>query len=89
MKKLILSISLAFICLQFTNAQSTREKISYVSPKKDTLILPNDNIGELIASTWDDVKTKKPVIIFTDMNTIKRKNELLFANREEKKQPKK
>jgi hypothetical protein len=52
------------------------ERVSYVSLKRDTLILPDDNLGRLIHATWKDVpKSKQPVIIFADAVTIKKKNE--------------
>jgi len=83
MKQLLLTITLAFLCIQYNQAQTTTERISYVSPKQDTLILPDNELGKLIAQTW--VKPKKltptPVILFTDEETIKFKNEVLFANR--------
>jgi len=42
-------------------------KVSTVSPTRDTLWLLDEQIGYLIASTWDTYPTpeKKPVIIFT------------------------
>ena len=56
------------------------ERVSYVSLKRDTLILPNDKLGKLIYSSWNDTpKHKQPVIIFADAVTIKNKNEVLYA----------
>lgn len=54
----------------------TNQKVSYISPKKDTLILPKNQIGVLIAETWDKkpIKEKRPIIIFADENTINRLN---------------
>ena len=54
----------------------TNQKVSYISPKKDTLILPKNQVGVLIAETWDKtpIKEKRPVIIFADENTINRLN---------------
>lgn len=83
MKKLLLIITLGLLCVQYNQAQTN--KISYVSPKKDTLILPDNDFGKLIASTWVNVPNKaKPVILFTDEDTIKRKNEMLFDNRKKR-----
>ena len=70
MKKLFTLIAMV-ICITAT-AQSN-QKVSYVSPKKDTLMLPKDNFGKLIAQTWDGVK-KKPIIIFADQSVIDKKN---------------
>jgi len=78
MKQILLTLTLAFVCIQYNQAQTTGNKISYVSIHKDTLILPDDELGKLIASTWvDRPLSKKPVIILTDEDTIKRKNEWL------------
>jgi hypothetical protein len=78
MKRILLTLTLAFVCIQYNQAQTTSVKISYVSPQKDTLILPDDDLGKLIASTWVDRPVgKTPVIILTDEDTIKRKNEWL------------
>lgn len=73
MKIILTLIALAF-CLG-SNAQSN-QKVSYVSPKKDTLILPKDDLGKLIAQTWDNTK-KKPTIIFADQSVIDNKNNRL------------
>jgi len=73
MKKLV-TLIIMVICIT-TNAQ-TNKKVSYISPKKDTLILPKNQVGVLIAETWDKnpIKEKRPVIIFADENTINRLN---------------
>jgi len=71
------------ICLSlFINAQ-TDKKVSYVSDNKDTLMLPNTDLGKLIASTWKDTpsKEKKPIIVFADEQTIKTKNEYAVDRR--------
>jgi hypothetical protein len=70
MKKLLTLILMA-ICIAST-AQSD-EKLSYVSPKKDTLMLLNDSFGKLIAKAWDGEK-KKPIIVFADQSVIDNKN---------------
>lgn len=46
-------------------------------------MLPNNDLGKLIASTWKDTpsKEKKPTIIFADESTIKAKNEYVFDRR--------
>ncbi len=70
MKKLLTIIFMA-ICIVAT-AQSD-EKISYVSPNKDTLMLLNDSFGKLIAKAWDGEK-KKPIIVFADQSVIDNEN---------------
>jgi hypothetical protein len=85
MKKIIITLSLAILCIQM-NAQSTYPNtIAYVSPKKDTLMLPNDDFGKLVASTWIDTPIKsRPVILLVTEDTIKRKNEELYLKKEKK-----
>lgn len=55
-------------CFNFFS-QEKEYQISYVSKNRDTLWLINDNVGKLIASSWDDTKNKekKPVIIMVDV----------------------
>lgn len=50
-----------------TDGEKKPTRVSTVSPNKDTLWLVDEQIGYLIASTWDNFPTgeKKPVIIFT------------------------
>ena len=73
MKQTLLIILLA-IC-QISMAQTTEESISYVSPTKDTLMLPNDEIGVIIKDVWTKPTIyKQPVIIITDEKTIKLMN---------------
>ena len=51
-------------------SQTEHERISVVSPDKDTLWLLNDDTGQLIAHSWIDYKDtleqKKPVILLVD-----------------------
>ena len=64
---------------------SIGQTITYVSPKKDTLILPNNEVGILIKTIWDKEHEKKtPVILFADETTINKKN--YFLKRSLKKQ---
>lgn len=69
--KITLTLIAMVICIT-TTAQSN-QKISYVSPKRDTLMLPNDKFGKLIAKTWDN-EEKKPIIVFVDQSVIDKKN---------------
>ncbi len=52
-------------------------RVSYISPSKDTLMLPKDTLGTLIAKCWDNTSEKKPVILFVDVYTIRQRNEWL------------
>lgn len=83
MKQLLLTITLFLFCIQFSTAQKT-QKIAYVSPKKDTLMLPNNELGMLILDTWYcNPIVPQPVIILTDEDTIKVMN-VLYENRKKK-----
>lgn len=82
MKQTLLIIALVF-CIQSNQAQT--KSISYVSPKKDTLVLPNDELGKTIGETWGIIPIKEqPVIIFADEEIIYRKNLVLYENRKKK-----
>ena len=82
MKKSIITLTLVCLSL-FINAQSNNTHVSYISTNKDTLMLPNTDLGKLIASTWKDTpsKEKKPIIVFADEQTIKTKNEYAVDRR--------
>lgn len=74
MKKLFLSITLIIIFSQVM-AQDINQKISYVSPNRDTLMLPDNIHGHLIKSTWAEVKKRKrPVIIIASEEDIAQMN---------------
>jgi hypothetical protein len=82
MKKTIITLTL--ICLSlFINAQSDAN-VSYISKDKDTLMLPNNQLGKLIASTWKDTpsKEKKPIIVFADEKTIRQRKQQAIASRD-------
>ena len=46
-------------------------------------MLPNNDLGQLIASTWKDTKSteKKPIIVFADEKTINIKNQYAVDRR--------
>lgn len=68
MKKLLLLTSI--LCV-FTAVSQTEKDVSYVSPNKDTLILPNDDIGYMISDSWKDtVKSQQPKILFATPSAI-------------------
>lgn len=74
MKKLFLAIT-AIILFSQVMAQDVNKKISYVSPGRDTLMLPNNTSGRMVKSMWNDVKKRKrPVIIMTSEEVIAQMN---------------
>lgn len=55
---------------QFAFAQD--ESVGYSTSNKDTLYLVNDEAGRLIDQLWsNEPNESKPVIIFTDIYTIR------------------
>ena len=69
-----------------TEYRAYGERVSYVSAKQDTLILPDNSLGKLIHATWKDIpKHNQPVILFADVATIQQRNEsVLVANSKKK-----
>lgn len=53
----------------------TKHVVSVVTPKKDTLYLYNDQVGQCIADFWHNPTTKgdKPVIVLTNNTASIRK----------------
>ncbi len=83
MKKLLMfGISIAL----YQSIQAQNPRISYISSKKDTLILPDNRLGKLICEAWDyGPKTeKKPVIQFASEQKIRSLNQKIYANRQKK-----
>lgn len=67
----VLIVFLFFIQFyQCFSQKNTEPRISCVSKNRDTLWLINDDIGRLVAKSWDETKIpineKKPVIIIVD-----------------------
>ena len=54
----------------------SQSNVSYVSPDKDTLILVNNELGDLISQTWSlyTYGDKKPKIIFASEQYITMRN---------------
>lgn len=69
MKKFCILVFLLFQGQAYSQ-NSGHERISLVSPNKDTLWLINDDIGNLIAYSWKDYEDtpeqKKPVILLVN-----------------------
>ena len=80
MKTILLTLALAFITCQYSTAQV--KQITYVSLKKDTLILPNNDLGKEIHSTWESIpKKERPVILFDTEARIQRRNKQLYVQK--------
>lgn len=63
---------------------NSQNQISYVSEQKDTLILPNNDVGYFIKDSWDTIpKSERPVIMFASEWTIAVKNRKLFKKEEQ------
>jgi hypothetical protein len=62
------------------NGQSLSNKITYVSPNKDTLLLPDNEIGRIILQVWEisTYPIEKPLILVVPVEVIRRKNYFLL-----------
>lgn len=71
-----LIVFILFILSYNISVAQTDSNISYVSPMKDTLMLPNDDIGHIIKEVWATTTNFffKPVILLVDEETIKKRN---------------
>ena len=85
MKKSILSILLV-IYAHTVNSQSINTRISYISINKDTLMLPDNEIGRIILKVWEDQKFSitKPLIVMVPEKLIRTKNYYYLINKEKK-----
>ena len=75
MKKICILLFLLFQGVAYSQ-NNEHERISFVSPSKDTLWLLNNDTGHLIAHSWenyeDTPEQKKPVILLVDVLPIDR-----------------
>jgi hypothetical protein len=75
MKKICILLFLLFQGVAYSQ-NNEPERISFVSPSKDTLWLLNNNIGQFIAHSWKDYEDtpeqKKPVILLVNILPIDR-----------------
>ena len=59
--------------------------ISFISENRDTLMLPDDDLGREIANIWDNVNIieKKPVIVYAseDIIAILKKRRIYYKNK--------
>lgn len=69
MKNICLTLSLLFSSLAYSQ-NNEHQRISLVSPNRDTLWLLNNDTGNLIAHSWENYEDtpdqKKPVILLVD-----------------------
>jgi hypothetical protein len=60
------------------------QRVSFISKNRDTLILPNDEFGQLIYQSWDRVTTEnKPKILFATVGYINAKNQFYYGKKED------
>jgi hypothetical protein len=75
MKKICILSFLLFQVVAYSQ-KTERERISVVSPDRDTLWLINNNTGNLIAHSWEEYQDtpeqKKPVILLVDVLPVDR-----------------
>ena len=78
---LILLLSLTFtVQAQTTSSDSS---ISYISPMKDTLLLPDDEVGRCIYTIWlnDREFKQKPIVLITSAEFIQTRRKQYLANK--------
>jgi hypothetical protein len=75
MKKIYILLFLLFQGVAYSQ-KTEHERISVVSPSKDTLWLINNSTGHLIAHSWEEYQDtpeqKKPVILLVDVLPVDR-----------------
>jgi hypothetical protein len=79
MRKTLLILT-TILCVCVASAQDKElTHVSYISPNKDTLMLPNDVVGALINETWfDTLESERPKIVFASPLTIAMLNRRLY-----------
>ncbi len=83
MKKTILILSL--LSAQFLKAQNIKESVSYISPLKDTLMLPNNDLGQIIRDVWISKPINNtPIIILVSESKIARMKEINYYSNKNK-----
>ena len=84
MKKLFI-ILLFFSKFCFSQEEALlNQKVSFISKNRDTLILTNDDLGQLIYQSWDGVTSEnKPKILFATIGYINSKNQYFYGKKEE------
>jgi len=77
-------LGLALLVSQFYIGQTTR--ITYISHKRDTLILPDNDLGKHIYKAWEYApkSEKRPIIQFATEKKIKSLNQKLYTSRQKK-----
>lgn len=76
------TITILLMMISFNS--NSQKQISYVSQNKDTLILPNNNLGYSILGIWDKIpESERPKILFASEWTIAVKNRKLFKKEEQ------
>jgi len=73
-KLILMMVLISSICL-------SQKRISYVSCDKDTVLLPNNELGMRLYTSWFDIKeTERPVILLATEKYIDEKNNIKFIN---------
>lgn len=70
--------NLLLIAFALLTTISFSQSVSYVSCEKDTLLLPNNELGIQIYIAWLGVKEDKPVILLASESFINHMNKLKY-----------
>ena len=74
MKKIVLIISSCMLSYAAFSQTYALTGISYISISKDTLFLPDNELGRLVNGLWINYVGKKPVILITSEEVIRLKH---------------
>lgn len=70
-------MTIAFALLTAISFSQSEKRLSYISCDRDTLVLPDNELGMRIFSAWAGAKEDKPVILFAPESSIARMNKLM------------
>ena len=76
--KIFIMRNLLIIVFVLLTTISFSQSVSYVSCEKDTLLLPNNELGIQIYIAWLGVKEDKPVILLAPESFINHMNKLKY-----------
>lgn len=81
MRNLIL---IAFLLSTTISFSQSAKRVSYISCDKDTLLLPNSELGHRILSAWANVEeSQRPVMLLVPESLIERMNRMKYSGRKE------
>ena len=71
-----IAMTIAFAAMAAISFSQSEKRISYISRDRDTLVLPDSELGMRIFSAWSK---DRPAILFAAESEIARMNKMEFA----------